>query len=82
MTLNIFCAKCGTELEPASHWAPPLCDFLLRDAHPIAVNPCPVCANEERARTIAKDLLQDAIRAAKREERKGADARGDLCHED
>lgn len=68
MTLNIFCAKCGTELEPASHWVPPLCDFAHRDAHPIAVNPCPVCANEERARTIAKDLLQDAIRAAKHKE--------------
>ena len=82
MLLNIFCAKCGTELEQASHWVPPLCEFVYRDAHPIAVNPCPVCANEARARTIAKDLLQDAIRAAKREEREGADARGDLCHED
>ena len=64
MKLVVFCAKCGTELEPASHWPPPICEFVYRDAHPIAVNPCPVCANEERARTIAKDLLQDAIRAA------------------
>ena len=64
MKLHIFCAKCGTELEKASHWVLPQREYVSLDAEPIALNPCPNCANENAARAIAKSLLQSAINKA------------------
>ena len=61
MKLHIFCAKCGTELEKASGWVMPQREYISLDAEPIALNPCPICASENAARSIARSLLQSAI---------------------
>ena len=62
MKLYIFCAKCGTELEKASSWVIPQRECL--DAEQIALNPCPICASENAAMSIARSLLESAINKA------------------
>jgi hypothetical protein len=61
--VRIFCAVCGSELVQADRFVRPLF-YICKDEHPIALEPCPVCANKESARRLAIGFLHDAIGSA------------------
>ena len=63
MKVRIFCAGCGSELVQADRWVSPSF-YFCKDEHPIALEPCPVCANKERAQRLAIGFLRDAIGSA------------------
>jgi hypothetical protein len=66
MKLNIFCAECGTSLELAASWKPPLQRGPYNE-HQIPLKPCPICANKNRGAKIAIDLLEKTLAEATKE---------------